>query len=205
MQPTLLDNTHLLDRLDLPDAEIDFAPAFCSQADADRLFAAILETTAWKQDSIRLYGRSIPMPRLTTWYGDPGASYTYSGILNIPLPWTPPLMEVKRKVEATLGLQFNSVLLNRYRDGRDSVSWHSDDEREFGTDPAIASVSLGATRTFQLRHKKRKELKASLELPHGSLLIMRGGTQRHWLHQVPKTSRAVGERINLTFRKIRVV
>lgn len=172
-------------------------------ADADRLLTEVRDTTAWRQDSLRLYGRPISLPRLTAWYGDEGAAYTYSGIENVPLPWTPALIEVQRSVEFAANTVFNSVLLNRYRTGRDSVAWHSDDEPEFGEDPVIASVSFGATRTFQFRHKTRTHLKRSIELPHGSLLVMRGATQRNWLHRVPKTTTAVGERINLTFRLIR--
>src|SRR5262249_26416929 len=110
---------------------------------------------------------------------------------------------VTRAVEVPAEVTFNSVLLNRYRSGKDSVAWHADDEKEFGSHPVIASVSLGGTRTFQLKHKKRKDLKASVELTHGSLLLMRGATQHHWLHQIPKTAKAVPERVNLTFRTVR--
>ncbi len=118
----------------------------------------------------------------------------------MPLPWTPSLLEVKRAVEPPSGVVFNGVLLNRERTGKDSVSWHDDDEPEFGEQPVIASVSFGGTRSFQLKHKKRKELKASVELTRGSHLIMRGGTQANWLHQIPKTAKQFGERLNLTFR-----
>ena len=188
--------------LDLPDAEVFFYPAFFSASEADRLLLELRDTTAWRQETIRLYGKDIAVPRLTAWYGDEGTRYTYSGIENVPLPWTPPLLEVKRAVEPPSGVVFNGVLLNRYRTGQDSVSWHADDEPEFGERPVIASVSFGGTRTFQLKHKTRKDLKASVELTHGSLLIMRGGTQANWLHQIPKTARRVEERLNLTFRAI---
>jgi alkylated DNA repair dioxygenase AlkB len=160
------------------------------------------DTTVWRQESFTLYGKTINFPRLTAWFGDEGTSYVYSGIRNIPLPWTPAILEVKAAIEPPSGVVFNSVLLNRYRTGRDSVSWHADDEPEFGENPVIASVSFGGTRTFQLKHKKRKDLKASVELTHGSLLIMRGGTQANWLHQVPKTGKHVEERLNLTFRMV---
>jgi alkylated DNA repair dioxygenase AlkB len=189
-------------RLDMPDADVTFHPAFFAAANADRLFRELLETTAWRQEGIKLYGRSVDLPRLTAWYGDEAIGYRYSGIDNIPLPWTAPLLEVKRAVEPVCGVAFNGVLLNRYRTGRDSVSWHSDDEPEFGTNPVIASVSFGATRAFQFKHKKRKELRAGVELTHGSLLVMAGTTQHHWLHQIPKVAEAAGERINLTFRLI---
>jgi alkylated DNA repair dioxygenase AlkB len=190
-------------QLALPDADVALYPAFFPPAAADRLLAAVRDTTAWRQDSIRLYGRPVPLPRLTAWYGDAGTGYTYSGIANDPAPWTPALLEVKRAVEPVCGVAFNSVLLNHYRTGKDSVAWHSDDEPEFGAEPVIASVSFGGTRTFQLKHKTRKELTAAVELTHGSLLVMRGPTQHHWVHRVPKTARPVAERVNLTFRVVR--
>jgi len=188
--------------LDLPQAEVILYPAFFSAPEADRLLRELRDTTAWRQESITLYGKTIEVPRRTAWYGDEGTRYIYSGITNVPLPWTPALMEVKRAVEPPAGVAFNSVLLNRYRTGQDSVSWHADDEPEFGEQPVIASVSFGGTRTFQFKHKERKGLKASVELTHGSLLIMRGGTQANWLHRVPKTTKPVEERLNLTFRAI---
>ena len=191
-----------LQTLDLPEAELFLYPAFFSASEADRLLRELCDTTVWRQETIRLYGKNIDVPRLTAWYGDEGTRYIYSGIENVPLPWTPPLLEVKRAVEPPSGVVFNSVLLNRYRTGKDSVSWHADDEPEFGEQPIIASVSFGGTRSFQLKHKKRKDLKAKVELTHGSLLIMRGGTQANWLHQIPKTAKQVEERLNLTFRAI---
>jgi alkylated DNA repair dioxygenase AlkB len=188
--------------LNLPDAHVFFYPAFFSSAQADRLLQQLRDRTAWRQDTMRFFGKEVPLPRLTAWYGDPGSRYVYSGIDNQPLPWTPALLEVKRAVEAPSGVVFNGVLLNRYRSGQDSMGWHADDEPEFGDEPIIASVSFGGTRTFQMKHKKRKELKASVELTHGSLLIMRGGTQANWLHHIPKTAKPVEERLNLTFRRI---
>jgi alkylated DNA repair dioxygenase AlkB len=188
--------------LDLPDAEIVFYPDFFSTIEADRLFRELRDTMAWRQDTIKFFGKSVDVPRLTAWYGDEGTRYVYSGIENVPLPWTPALLDVKRAVESPSGVVFNSVLVNCYRSGKDSVSWHADDEPEFGERPVIASMSFGGTRSFQLRHKKRKELKTTIELTHGSLLLMRGDTQANWLHQVPKTARAVEERLNLTFRRV---
>jgi alkylated DNA repair dioxygenase AlkB len=188
--------------LAIPDAEVVFYPGFFPAPEADRLLRELRDTMSWRQDSLRLYGKEIPFPRLTAWYGDGGARYVYSGVENVPLAWTPAILGVKRAVEPPSGVAFNGVLLNRYRTGKDGVSWHADDEPEFGAEPVIASVSFGATRTFQLRHKKRRELKTSVELTHGSLLVMRGGTQANWVHQVPKTARPVGERLNLTFRRI---
>ena len=188
--------------MNLPDADVRLYMGFLPPSSADRLLRELLETTDWRQESFRLYGKDIQFPRLTAWYGDEGAGYVYSGIKNAPLPWTSTILEVKRAVEPACAVVFNSVLLNRYRTGRDSVSWHADDEPEFGEQPVIASVSFGGTRTFQFKHKTRKELKASVELIHGSLLIMRGGTQTNWLHQIPKIAKPVEERLNLTFRVV---
>ncbi|MDX1540548.1 MAG: alpha-ketoglutarate-dependent dioxygenase AlkB [Geminicoccaceae bacterium] len=168
-------------------------------ADARRLFEALLETTDWRQETATVMGRKIPIPRLTAWHGEAG--YVYSGIRMEPFAWTPPLLELKAVAERFAGQPFNSVLLNLYRSGRDSVSWHADNEPGLGRDPVIASVSLGAVRRFQLRHRQTKE-RVDLDLPDGSCLIMAGATQHHWLHQIPKTARPVGPRINLTFRRM---
>jgi alkylated DNA repair dioxygenase AlkB len=167
------------------------------EADALRLFDQLMALTPWRQEIATLMGRRVPIPRLTAWHG--AAGYVYSGIKMRPAPWNPPLLEIKRVAEACAGKVFNSVLLNLYRDGRDSVSWHADNEPGLGRDPVIASVSLGATRRFQMKHRGR-EARVSLDLPSGSCLVMAGATQHHWLHQVPKTSLPVGPRINLTFR-----
>jgi alkylated DNA repair dioxygenase AlkB len=189
-------------KMDLPDAEVVFYPELFPALEADRLLSQLVETTQWRQDSVKIYGKPTPLPRLTAWYGEPGTRYVYSGIVNDPLPWTAALAEIKEVVDAVSGVAFNGVLLNRYRTGKDSMGWHSDDEREFGPNPVIASVSFGGTRNFQLRHKRHKEQKASVELTHGSLLIMRGGTQENWQHQIPKTAKSVNERLNLTFRRL---
>jgi alkylated DNA repair dioxygenase AlkB len=188
--------------LELPEAEVIFYPAFFPAPEADRLLEELRDTTEWRQDAMKIYGKQVPLPRLTAWYGEPEARYVYSGIDNVPLPWTAALLEVKHAVEAPSRVTFNGVLLNRYRTGKDSMGWHADDEPEFGDRPLIASVSFGGTRRFQLRHKSRKDLIASIELTHGSLLIMRGEMQANWLHQVPKTSKSVQERLNLTFRTV---
>jgi alkylated DNA repair dioxygenase AlkB len=166
--------------------------------EADRLFAALLHAIAWRAETALVMGRRIALPRLTAWYGD--AAYTYSGIRNAPAAWIPELLAVKAIAERCAGAGFNSVLCNLYRDGRDSVSWHADDEPAMGDAPVIASISLGAVRRFQLRHKAERALTVALDLPHGSCLVMAGATQRRWLHQLPKTARPVGPRINLTFR-----
>jgi alkylated DNA repair dioxygenase AlkB len=166
------------------------------------LFDALRRTIDWQQESILMFGRRVPVPRLVAWHGDPGTSYTYSGTLHRPLPWNPPLVRIRDRVAELCDARFNAVLLNLYRDGRDGMGWHADDEPELGCDPVIASVSLGATRRFCLRHRKRRNLRLDVPLPHGSLLCMSGPTQHRWVHALPKTRAAVGERINLTFRLI---
>jgi alkylated DNA repair dioxygenase AlkB len=187
----------------IPDADIAYSPAFFSLAGSDRLLQGLVEETPWRQDKIRLFGKEYDQPRLTAWYGDPGKSYAYSGLHLEPLPWTALLREIKERVEEEARVTFNSVLLNLYRHGQDSMGWHSDDEPELGRNPVIASVSFGGTRRFDLRHRFRKEVpKVSLELTHGSLLLMSGPTQHFWKHQVAKTARPVEPRLNLTFRVI---
>jgi alkylated DNA repair dioxygenase AlkB len=186
----------------LPDAEITLYPRWFGAAEADALWVELHQTILWQQDTIRLYNRLIPLPRLTAWYGDAAANYTYSGITMHPTPWTAALLRIKAAIEPLAEVSFNSVLLNLYRDGRDSVGWHSDDELELGEYPVIASVSLGATRRFGLRHKFESSWKHSLELEHGTVLLMRGLTQQCWQHQIPKTTKPTSPRINLTFRVI---
>jgi len=165
----------------------------------EEVFARLRAETPWRQDSIVLFGKRHLQPRLTAWYGD--ASYTYSGLRLDPLPWTPLLAELRQAVEHACGRSFNSVLLNYYRNERDSMGMHSDDEPELGPEPAIASLSFGATRSFVLRHKRNKRT-LKLALDDGSLLLMSGTLQSHWLHGIHKATRALGERINLTFRYI---
>ena len=164
-------------------------------------FESLKNSIAWKHEKIKLFGRWILQPRLTAWYGDEGTDYVYSGLKNIPNPWNATLLNLKGQAEDLSHTKFNSVLLNYYRDGQDSMGWHQDNEKALGVDPTIASLSFGASREFQLRHKLDKSIptvKSYLE--NGSLLIMRGKTQQFWQHQVPKTKKNIGERINLTFR-----
>jgi alkylated DNA repair dioxygenase AlkB len=189
-------------KLALLDGDVDYYPAFFSKAESDALFQDLLATTNWKQEKIKLYGKLIDLPRLTAWYGDQGKSYTYSGIKVVAEPWTDTLLRIKREIEAVSGVSFNSVLLNLYRGEQDSVAWHSDDEPELGVNPVIGSVSFGATRRFQLKHKREKALKREIDLLHGSYLLMKGPTQHCWLHQVPKTKKPAKQRVNLTFRVI---
>jgi alkylated DNA repair dioxygenase AlkB len=178
-----------------PSADLPLPP----QILLDRLLAEI----AWREEDIVLWGRKFPQPRLIAWYGDAGASYTYSGVRHDPLPWTDLLREIKSSVERASATQFNSVLLNYYRHERDSMGLHSDDEPELGPEPVIASVSLGEVRTFVMRHKKRKDLPTMrLPLASGSLLLMRGTTQRFWRHGIDKQASPCGPRVNLTFRYI---
>jgi alkylated DNA repair dioxygenase AlkB len=171
--------------------------SFLNSEVADALFAELRSATPWKQE----ISRGRPFPRLTAWYADAGLSYRYSGVTHHAVEWTPALREIKNRVEQASGADFNSLLLNLYRDGKDSIGLHGDNEPELGTNPVVASVSLGAVRQFVLKHKKGKE-KLTIPLAHGSLLVMGGTCQHHWLHGVPKTEQPVGERINLTFRKI---
>jgi alkylated DNA repair dioxygenase AlkB len=171
---------------------------------ADKYLAELLEKTLWQQEQVQIFGQMKDIPRLTAWHGDPGHRYAYSGIAMDPLPWTNCLLELKAQVEQLADTKFNSVLLNLYRTGSDSVAWHADDEPELGAEPIIGSVSLGATRKFQLKRRDGSSETIRLKLEHGDAVIMRGGIQRHWLHQVPKTKKPVGPRINLTFDHCRV-
>jgi alkylated DNA repair dioxygenase AlkB len=189
-------------RLDLPDADVCLWPQAFSPGEADARFSALRSRIDWREEDILIFGERRRVPRLVAWHGDPGTSYTYSGTLHEPSPWTGELQTIRDRVEALTGQRYNSVLLNLYRDGRDGMGWHSDDERELGRDPVIASVSLGAPRRFCLRPRGHRHLRSDLLLPHGSLLCMAGATQHHWEHAVPKTRRPVGERINLTFRRL---
>jgi alkylated DNA repair dioxygenase AlkB len=175
---------------------------FIDKSSSDNYLKILLDTIDWKQEKMNMYGKELLFPRLTAWYGDNDKPYSFSGITLKPNEWTKDLLEIKRKVEAKVDASFNSVLLNRYRNGNDSISWHTDAEKELGKNPIIASVNFGATREFQLRHIQTKE-KLSIELSHGSLLIMTGELQHYWQHQIPKTKKLVRERINLTFRVIK--
>lgn len=186
----------------LPDAEIVMYCNFFNESESNSIFTDLYKNVQWEQENILLYGKKFALPRLTAWYGDQGKTYTYSKIRMNPNPWTPSLKYIKSQIEDICGEKFNSVLLNLYRDGSDSIAWHSDDEKELGENPKIASLSFGETRSFMLRHKFKKELKLSFKLTHGSLLIMGGTTQHYWQHQIPKTRSSSKPRINLTFRKI---
>lgn len=189
--------------LAMPDGDLTIWRQFFAETEADLLFTELLNGVEWRHDAIQIYGRPTPLPRLTAWFGDEGASYTYSGIKMNPAPWTPALLSIKQRIEGVAGVPFNSVLLNLYRDGHDGVSWHQDDEPELGKNPVIGSVSFGETRTFQMKHKSRKDLcVVNIDLSHGSFLLMSGPTQHFWRHRLPKTPKVLKARINLTFRRI---
>ena len=185
-----------------PGLDITLVRSALGQADADNALHALRTRVAWRQDHLQMFGKVIPVPRLESWIADDGLDYTYSGIHHDPDPWIEELARLRDLVAAHAGTTFNSVLCNLYRDGRDGVDWHADDEKEFGPMPIIGSLSLGATRRFDLRRVDDHSVRIELELHHGDLLIMRGTTQSLWRHRVPKTKRPVGERINLTFRTV---
>ena len=186
------------EHLEIPDADVVYYPGFFAPAEADEYLEEFATNIGWQQEAIKFYGKSVPLPRLTAWYGE--TAYTYSGVTHTPQSWTPALLQARRRIEAVAQVTFNSVLLNFYRNGQDSVSWHSDDEPELGTNPVIASVSFGAARNFQFKHKSSPEWRAKVELTHGSLLLMQGATQHFWKHQIPKSATIQDPRINLTFR-----
>ena len=190
------------ERVPLPEAEVAFVKHWLADAEAAALFARLLDAIPWEVHRLRVFGREIDAPRRSCWIGDPGTGYTYSRTRFEPRPWPQALVPIRSRLEHACGARFNSVLANHYRDGRDSMGWHSDDERELGPEPVIASLSLGATRRFVLRHRTHPELRHEIALPSGSLLVMRGATQANWNHALPRTARPVGERINLTFRRI---
>lgn len=194
--------------LDLPGAEVALCPAWLDGTQADALFTELRAGIAWEVHRIRLFGRLVDVPRLSCWIGDPGVSYVYSRTRFDPHPWPPALAALRERVQLACGTRFNSVLANLYRDGSDSMGWHSDDEPELGAQPVIASLSLGAERRLRFRRKLTAGVRPAasdsveLVLPHGSLLRMVGDTQRHYQHGVPKALRVAAPRINLTFRRV---
>ena len=182
-------------------SEITFWPSWLGSTESDDLLAIAIDQVAWRQDNIHIAGKSIPIPRLQNWYGDPTTSYTYSRIKLQAVAFPPWMETLRRRVERQTGNCFNRTLVNYYRDGQDSVDWHADDELELGPEPIIASVSLGQERAFLLRHKTTKE-RLKINLPHGSLMMMGPGIQEHWHHSVAKDKNVVGPRINFTFRNM---
>jgi len=192
---------HGFERLPLAGADVHYdARAFAARADA--LMDALAREISWETHRISLFGREVDSPRLSCWVGDPDAVYTYSRTRFEPQPWTPTLAAMRAELAEQFDLSFNSVLANLYRNGRDSMGWHSDSEPELGDEPVIASLSFGAARRFRFRSRKTREVAFAIELAHGSLLVMRGATQRLYQHDLPKARADVGTRINLTFRAI---
>lgn len=184
-----------------PDCRLALARSFIDGVEADLLQARLLDEIPWQQHRLRLFGRAVDAPRLSCWIGDADAAYRYSGVRFEPQPWTPTLAALRDRASAACGERFNSVLANLYRDGRDSMGWHADDEAELGEEPIIGSLSFGAVRRFLVRSRDRSE-RLQLDLDHGSLLCMAGRLQRHYQHAVPKTARPLPARLNLTFRRI---
>lgn len=188
--------------LDLPDATFIYYPNFLKKEKADLYFDKLLQETPWQQDDITIFGKKIAQPRLTALYGNLRKTYSYSGITMEPLTWNPTISQLKEELETFINHSFTTVLLNLYRNEKDSNGWHADNEKELGKDPIIASISLGETRKFQIKHTTNKNIKCDLLLEHGSLLVMKEGSQLHYKHQLPKSSQPKNERINLTFRTI---
>lgn len=188
------------DLYEFPKDLLEYKEHFLTRKEADQLKDILLETAPWKQRTQKMYDKTVLTPRLTAWYGDPRKTYPLREDELDVTPWTPELLALKQKIEKEFGYQFNSVLLNLYRNQNDSVAWHSDRESRYGKRPVIASVSLGETRNFDFRKKDHHQSKYSLLLPHGSLLIMKGDLQEHWEHRIAKSVTPMKERINLTFR-----
>lgn len=196
----LFSDQHTLTPIALEDGELAMLAQLPLSMSNEHVLARLIAETAWRSDIVTVWGKQHPQPRLSAWHGD--AAYRYSGLTLAPLPFSALLLDIKAAVEQVSGRSFNSVLLNYYRNERDSMGMHSDDEPELGPAPAIASVSFGATRTFILRHKRSRQT-VKLDLTSGSLLLMTGSTQSHWQHGINKLTRPIGPRINLTFRNIK--
>jgi alkylated DNA repair dioxygenase AlkB len=188
---------------DLPDADMILFDNFFTKQESTKLQQNLIDNIQWRQDKIKIFGRLLDQPRLTAFYGDTKKAYSYSGILMTPIEWNEELLFIKNRVEEVANNKFTSVLLNYYRDGKDSMGWHSDDEKELGQNPIIGSVSFGESRVFQMKHKFQKDIKkVDIPLTNGSFLLMKGTTQHFWQHQIPKSKRQMNSRINLTFRII---
>jgi alkylated DNA repair dioxygenase AlkB len=183
------------------DGEVYLFESFFDKKESDELFEKLRKECSWKQESMKMYGKEILFPRLTAWYANEGKTYTYSGLKNTPEPLPPLIENLKLKCETRTDVKFDSALVNYYRSGNDSMGWHADNEPELGKNPVIASLTFGASRKFQFKHRTIPNSIQNVILHHGSLLIMSGATQHYWLHQLPKVKES-GERINITFRKI---
>ena len=189
-------------RIDIDGGDLRLRGDYLGPEEADRLLRSLRNTVPWQSDTVRVFGREHPIPRLHQWYGDAGTDYRWSGLTMSPLAWTPELDDLRRRLEQDLDCRFNSALANLYRDGNDSMGWHADNEAELGPAPLIASVSLGAGRDLQLRRAGETRTHTTVPLTHGSLLVMAGDTQRNWQHALPRRRRVRQPRINLTFRLI---
>ena len=190
--------------ISLQDGEILFMRNFLSATEAKNYFDLLQNNINWKQEEVNFYGKTYSVPRKTAWYGYEGFNYSYSGINCLPEIWTKELLEIKFQIEKFItGEDFTSVLLNLYNDGNDKMGWHADNEKELGENPTIASVSLGETRRFDIKHRQNPDLNFKFGLTSGSLLIMRGALQHHWVHQIPAQKKVKNPRINLTFRTIK--
>ena len=184
------------------DGCVEYLGAIFSKSKSLELFSELLDTIRWQHDEVIMFGQRRVLSRKVAWIGDDSCSYAYSGTIKEPSPWTPALLEIKEHVEQQCDHRFNSCLLNLYHDGSEGMGWHSDDEKTLGRNPVIASVSFGAERIFKLKHRESKEV-VSILLENGSLLVMKGETQHHWVHTMPKTKKITTSRINLTFRTFR--
>lgn len=191
------------DYYQFPEELLEYTPHFLSEKEASRLEEKLLNETPWKQNTQKMYDKTVLTPRLTAWYGNNSKAYHLGGNEFSVNQWSPELLNLKLKIEKLSGYTFNSVLLNLYRNGNDSVAWHRDKESELGTRPVIASVSLGEVRNFDFRKVDDHQKKYSLPLQHGSLLIMKGDLQINWEHRIAKSTQLMKSRINLTFRLIR--
>ena len=190
------------EHLNLKGGDVTYYPSLFSTEEASRYFDILFEETPWQQDDIKVFGKVYAQPRLTALYGNNGKPYSYSNITMYPHEYTFALSEIKNHVEKIAQVTFTTCLLNLYRNGKDSNGWHSDDEKELGLNPVIASVSFGVERIGKLREKENKKNTLKITLGSGSLLLMKGATQHNWQHQIPKTTREINPRINLTFRII---
>jgi len=186
----------------LPEDLLAYTPQVFTETESTHYLQKFIATIPWEQRTVVMYGKPVVTPRLTAWFGDTGKNYAYTGTRFQPHPWTPELLAIKERIAPLARVSFNSVLLNYYRDGNDSVAWHSDNETELGKQPLIASVSFGQVRRFDIRHKKDHDRKYAVRLENGSLLLMKGDLQQHWEHRIAKSTTPLKARINLTFRII---
>lgn len=184
------------------DGELYLIDNFIPSLEIKQIYEHLLAEISWQQYQIRMFGKMINQPRLTAWYGQKDIAYSYSGLNLQAIPFTPLLDKLRTQIEENYQASFNSVLLNLYRNEKDSMGWHADDEKELGLVPVIASLSFGSTRKFLIKHKQDKTLKFGINLTPGSLLLMKGTMQHHWMHAIPKASKICEPRINLTYREI---